>query len=58
MIRVHRFALTREDFATMPEQERILIVLSGHALNNIGVLMKRIRPASAADGQAATSMSR
>jgi hypothetical protein len=40
MIRVVRIEITKEQFRTLPKDERALLLLMGHALNQIAVLLK------------------
>lgn len=42
MIRVFRVPISREQFRTLPKDERALLLLIGHALNQIAVLIKLV----------------
>src|SRR5882724_12451394 len=42
MIQVFRVPITIEQFRTLPKDERALILLMGHALNQIAVLVKLV----------------
>src|SRR5215470_1378540 len=42
MIRVVRIPITKEQFRALPKDERALILLMGHALNQIAVLVKLV----------------
>jgi len=42
MIKVVRMQITKEQFRTLPKDERALLLLMGHALNQIAVLIKLV----------------
>jgi hypothetical protein len=42
MIRVRRIEITKEQFRTLPRDERALLLLMGHAMNQIAVLKKLV----------------
>jgi hypothetical protein len=42
MIRVRRIEITKEQFRTLPKDERALLLLMGHAMNQIAVLTKLV----------------
>jgi hypothetical protein len=42
MIRVRRIEITKEQFRTLPKEERALLLLMGHAMNQIAVLKKLV----------------
>ena len=42
MIQVRRIQITKEQFRTLPKDERALLLLMGHALNQIAVLVKLV----------------
>ena len=42
MIKVVRIQITKEQLRTLPKDERALLLLMGHALNQIAVLIKLI----------------
>jgi hypothetical protein len=42
MIRVRRIEITKEQFRRLPKDERALLLLMGHAMNQIAVLMKLV----------------
>jgi len=42
MIRVRRIEITKEQLRTLPKDERALLLLMGHAMNQIAVLMKLV----------------
>jgi hypothetical protein len=42
MIQVRRIQITKEQFRTFPKDGRALLLLMGHALNQIAVLMKLV----------------
>jgi hypothetical protein len=42
MIKVVRIEITKEQFRTLPKDERALVLLMGHALNQIAVLIKLV----------------
>lgn len=42
MIKVVRIQITKEQFRTLPKDERALLLLMGHALNQIAVLIKLV----------------
>jgi hypothetical protein len=42
MVQVRRIQITKEQFRTLPKDERALLLLMGHALNQIAVLVKLV----------------
>lgn len=50
-IRISRIALTKEQLVAIPEAERNLIVLLGHAANEINILVKMIHFASSSKSE-------
>ena len=48
-IQVYRVTISKDQFRTLPPEERALVLILGHALNQIGVFVKLVRFSSNKD---------